>query len=81
MPGGVPVAITSPGSSRHTWLMKLTILAQENTISFVDEFCRSSPLTVQPMARAFGSRISSVVTSQGPQGENVSNDLADTHCD
>ena len=42
------------------------------------EFCRRSPLTKQRMA-VFDTSISSLVTAQGPMGQNVSCDLPTSH--
>src|SRR6516164_2969676 len=49
-----------------------TRCATPNTMVRVEPFCRLSPLTVSHMLSRCGSLISSLVTSQGPSGPNVS---------
>src|SRR5262249_43267067 len=78
-PGGVPVTITSPGSSTMNCEQYQTRCAQSNTMVLVEPFCRLSPLTVSHMARFCGSLISSLFTSQGPSGPKVSQALPSTH--
>ena len=78
-PPGVPVAITSPGSSvnaREQWLM---IAATPKYMSAVVARCMTSSLTRHSMASACGSGSSSAVTSAGPIGQKVSSDLPRVH--
>ena len=71
----------SPGSNVIVRLMNATRGATPKIIRPVDESCRTSPLTRHLIPSACGSGISSVVTSQGPHGRNVSTALPSIHCD
>ena len=67
-PEGVPVKMTSPGSS-GTLADRFAISAGTEKISWLVRLsCITSPLTSQPSSRSFGSATSSRVTSQGPIG-------------
>ena len=68
-PGGVPVAMRSPGSSVIVRLMKATRLATPKTMWAVDESCKTSPFTQQRMSRACGSGISSGRHEPGSAGQ------------
>ncbi len=72
--------MTSPGSRVMAREMKLTMCATGKIISRVCDACRVSPLTRQPMASCCGSGTSSVVTTTGPSGQNVSAALPRIHC-
>ena len=78
-PPGVPVAITSPGSSVNAIEQWLMIAATPKYICAVLACCRTSPLTRHSISSACGSGISSAVTSAGPIGQNVSSDLPRVH--
>src|SRR5674476_1346818 len=71
-PAGVPVAITSPGSSTKNCEQYQTICWQSKIMLRVLPFWRFSPLTFDHMARFCGSLISSLLTNQGPSGPKVS---------
>jgi hypothetical protein len=71
-PGGVPVMMTSPGSSTMNCEQYHTMWAAPKIIVLVEPFCRLSPLTVSHMSSFCGFGISSLVTSHGPIGPNVS---------
>ena len=71
-PGGVPVAITSPGCKVIIWLREETMKAQEKIIDDVFPVCIRMPLTSSVRARDWGSGTSDGVTSHGPIGPNVS---------
>ena len=71
-PVGVPVSSTSPGSSVIPRATKAMSSATVNSISFVEESCRSSSLTHERIASACGSLTSSAVVSHGPMGQKVS---------
>jgi hypothetical protein len=71
-PGGVPVAMMSPGTSVMYSLTYEMILRTGKIIVRVLPSCMRSPFTSSHMARFCGSGISSVVTSHGPSGPNVS---------
>src|SRR5215471_17003440 len=79
-PGGVPVMMTSPGSRTMNWEQYHTRWATPKTIVLVEPFWRVSPFTVSHMSRFCGWGISSLVTSQGPSGPNVSEPLPLVHC-
>ncbi len=79
-PGGVPVAMMSPGRSVMYWLTCEMIFATLNTMVRVLPVCMRLPLTSSAMPSVCGSRISSVVTSQGPIGPAVSKPLPLSHC-
>src|SRR5216683_1340090 len=78
-PGGVPVMMTSPGSSTMNCEQYQTICSQSKIIVLVEPFCRVSPFTVSSMSRCCGSLTSSLVTSQGPIGPKVSQPLPLVH--
>ena len=80
MPAGVPVAITSPGSSVMKALRYSISRATGNSMSAVWPCCICSPLTWQVKSSACGSAISSRVTSQGPIGQKPSMLLAKVVC-
>ena len=80
IPDGVPVAITSPGSSVHACDRISTWRKQSKMSWLVFDCWRSSPLTNVRIASWCGSPISSGVTIQGPSGPCVSKDLASDHC-
>ena len=61
-PSGVPVTMTSPGSSVMNRLRWATISATEKIMSLVVLFCRITPLTFSDTGRFCGSGISSAVT-------------------
>ena len=80
MPDGVPVAITSPGSSVQA-CDRISTWRKQSKISWsVLDFWRSSPLTNVRIPSACGSPTSSGVVIHGPIGPCVSNDLASDHC-
>ena len=74
-PAGVPVAITSPGSSVITCEIHATSSATGRIIAVVRSHWRSSPFTRQVISRSGAPGISSRVTTHGPIGVNVSKDL------
>ena len=76
MPDGVPVAITSPGSSVITWEMKLTRSGTGKMRLDVLDFCLASPFKNDRTRRSEGS---SSVSIHGPRGQNVSKLLARVH--
>src|SRR4029079_6382443 len=78
-PAGVPVVISSPGSSLKYWLQLLTICATEKIMSDVFSFWRISPLTVVVTCNDWGSPTSSAETSTGPLGKNLSGVLPSNH--
>ncbi len=81
-PGGVPVVIDVARQQRHVLRDVGDELARRRRSScFVLPVCRRSPLTSSHMSRFCGSLISSVVTSHGPIGPNVSQPLPLFHCD
>ena len=67
-PGGVPVVMTSPGSSVMYWLTCDTICAQLKIMVRVLPDCMRLPFTSSHISSFCGSLISSVVTSHGPIG-------------
>src|SRR5690606_10707102 len=79
-PGGVPVRMTSPGSSVkccdryeiRVGILKIRLLVLLS--------CMISPLMDDVIRRLCGSGISSRVTSHGPSGQNVSRLLPRVHC-
>ena len=71
-PAGVPVASTMPGSRVATVDRWAIIWAMVKIMSAVVPSWRNSPLTRVRTARAWGSAISSAVTSHGPIGPWVS---------
>src|SRR5258708_4782209 len=64
-PGGVPVAMMSPGSNVMYWLTCEMIFATSNTMVRVFPLCIFLPFTSSSMSSDCGSRISSAVTSHG----------------
>jgi hypothetical protein len=62
------------------WLTYQTMCATEKIMSEVRSFCMRSPSTSSHMPIVCGSGTSSVVTSHGPSGLNVSHDLPLSHC-
>src|SRR5215813_13271860 len=79
-PGGVPVVMTSPGSSTKNCEQYQTRCLQSKIMVLVLPRWRFSPLTSSHMSRRCGSLISSLVTSQGPSGPKVSELLPLIHC-
>ena len=75
-PLGVPVRITSPGSSVRFVEMKLTSSAGLKMSCLVFEFWRNWPFWKSWMFNSFGSIF---VSTYGPSGVKVSNDLARAH--
>src|SRR5213076_1879046 len=78
-PAGVPVAITSPGSSVMACEMNATSAAGPNTMSRAYPRWRSLPFTRQRTSSS-ARRTGSSGTTRGPSGQNVSNPLARVHC-
>jgi len=76
-PGGVPVAITSPGNSVIKEEMYSTIRYTDAIISRVLPSWRTSPFTRQRTGASAGSKS---VTIHGPSGANVSNPLERANC-
>ena len=76
MPPGVPVRITSPGNNVMFVEMKLTSSAGLKMSCFVFEFWRNWPFWKSWMVYSFGSIF---VSTYGPSGVNVSNDLHRAH--
>src|SRR5262245_63220331 len=74
-PSGVPVAMTSPGSSVDTDEASATMLGMSTIRSRVLACWRKVSLTHSFISRSLGSPTSSAVTSAGPMGVNVSYDL------
>ena len=72
--------MTSPGSRVMAREMNAMICATGKIISRVCDAWRVSPLTRQPIGSCCGSGISSVVTTTGPSGQNVSAALPRIHC-
>ena len=79
-PGGVPVDTMSPGSSVITDERYSSSAGTSNTNWFVLESCKVRPFNSNRMRRLFGSGISSLETSSGPIGPNVSKVLPIVHC-
>src|SRR6202030_3036964 len=79
-PGGVPVMMTSPGSRMKYCEQHHTMWRQSKIMVEVLPRWRFSPLTLSHMASFCGSLISSLVTSHGPSGPNVSQPLPLVHC-
>src|SRR3954462_4085423 len=77
-PAGVPVKITSPGSSGQIADRRSTIPATPKTIEDVRSACTVSPLTAQEIARS--SRLAGGVTTHGPIGPKPGNDLPRLNC-
>ena len=79
-PAGVPVAMTSPGSSVMLLVMNSMSSGTRKIRWAVLESCITVPLSVSVMRSVCGSGISSVVTMVWPIGANVSHDLPRCHC-
>src|SRR6476660_6110852 len=79
-PGGVPVVMTSPGSSTKNCEQYQTRCLQSKIMVLVLPRWRFSPLTSSHMSRRCGSLISSLVTNQGPRGPKLSELLPLIHC-
>ena len=79
-PAGVPVAMTSPGSSSTEDEMVSISVGMEKIRSATGAACRSSPLTVVLTHRAVTSSTSSRVTSAGPIGQYVAALLPRKNC-
>ncbi len=75
-PDGVPVAMTSPGSSVTTSLAAETSSATGQTMSEVDSSCCSSPFTHSRSRRSCGSGTWNAGVMPGPIGSELSMDLA-----
>src|SRR5215470_5498745 len=75
-PDGVPVAITSPGSSVTTSLAAAISSATGQTMSAVDSSCCSSPFTHSRSRRSCGSGTRKAGVRPGPRGSEPSMDLA-----
>ena len=74
-PGGVPVVMTSPGSSTKNCEQYQTMCAMPKIIVLVLPRWRFCPFTSSHMSSFCTFAISSLVTSQGPSGPNVSQPL------
>ena len=79
-PGGVPVVMTSPGTSVMYFDRSATRSATPKIMVRVLPVCLRTPLTSSHMSRFCGSLSSSVVTSHGPIGPKVSQPLPLLHC-
>src|SRR5262249_55540349 len=79
-PGGVPVRMTSPGSSTKYCEQHQTRCLQSKIMVPVLPRWRFCPLTSSHMLSRCGSLISSLVTSHGPSGPELSALLRLTHC-
>src|SRR6266699_1455773 len=75
-PAGVPVAITSPGSSVTTSLAAAISSATGQTMSAVDSSCCNSPFTHSRSRRSCGSGTRKAGVRPGPSGSEPSADLA-----
>src|SRR5689334_301326 len=75
-PDGVPVAMTSPGSSVTTSLAAAISSATVQTMSAVDSSCCSSPFTHNRTRRSCGSGTRKAEVRPGPSGSDPSADLA-----
>ena len=78
-PAGEPVRITAPAGRVELPERKAIRSATLNCIDDVWASCRTAPLSRKRSRRDWGSRSSSVVTRQGPSGQNVSKDLPLVH--
>src|SRR6186997_1235560 len=78
-PDGVPVTMMSPGSMMKYCEHHQTISATPKIMVLVLPFWRYSPLTLSQILRFCGSLSSSLVTTQGPIGPNVSQPLPLVH--
>src|SRR6185437_8002130 len=79
-PGGVPVAITSPGISVIISERYDTIFLTPKIMVAVDPVWQRSPLTSAHIDSFCTSAISSLVTTHWPSGPKVSCDLPLVHC-
>src|SRR6202000_70145 len=79
-PGGVPVAITSPGISVMISDRYDTIFLTPKIMVAVDPVWQRWPFTSHHIGNFCTSAISSLVTSHGPSGPKVSCDLPLVHC-
>ena len=79
-PAGVPVKMTSPGSSGSVADSLATRAGTEKIRSLVRPCCICSPLIAQLSSRSLGSANSSSVTSQGPIGPKPGSDLPRLNC-
>ena len=80
IPPGVPVEITSPGSSVITRLKSASTISRRKIILDVLASCSTSPFTRWRIRSEWGRLISSRVTSHGPMGPNVSQPFPLSHC-
>ena len=78
-PTGVPVAITSPGSSVMTALIASIRVGMSKIRSATAAFWRCSPLTQVVSTSFVGSGTSSAVRIAGPIGQKVSSPLPRIH--
>src|SRR6266566_2092209 len=78
-PGGVPVAITSPGSSVMVWERNSINSGTPKINWSVLESCIVLPLSISLIESLCGSGISSVVTIVCPIGAKVSQDFPRCH--
>ena len=78
-PGGVPVAITSPGSSVTVCDRNDTMWSMPKISWSVDESCIVLPLSRRRIRSACGLPTASCVTMAGPMGAKVSHDLPRCH--
>ena len=78
-PEGVPVAMMSPGSRVIPREQVSISVGMSKIRSVVFASWRSSPLT-QHRTRVSSPSSSSAVTTHGPMGQKVSNDLPRSHC-
>ena len=74
-PAGVPVRITSPGSSVMRREAKAITSATGKIISLVRADCTVRPETRVRRPRSWGSGTASAVRSAGPRGQKVSQDF------
>lgn len=63
------------------WLRYDTMCSTGKIMSLVWPSCRFTPLTLRCRPRFCGSPASSAVTSHGPSGLKVSQDLPRSHCE
>jgi hypothetical protein len=77
-PPGVPVAMTSPGTSRVNDEKNSTALGTSTSICEVRAACMTCPLSLELMARSVTSSSSGVTTS-GPMGMLPSKFLPAVH--
>ena len=79
-PAGVPVAMIVPGNKVIPEESSSMISAMPVIKRLVLECWRSSPLTLEEIARAGGKATSSAVVIQGPIGVKPSSPLPKYHC-